>query len=254
MGNGDAAFAAQEMEAWRDVFTEAFEKNLFEITTSPVSNLDGSLLHKEANLVLRRPSERLTGGQFLPWITRLNMMEAMDRVAVELALDYIDANQEAISVKLSAEAIREDSFKQWLEETLDRRGNGQHPLLLLQINEAMAFRYLDAFRDLCATARRFSVKTGIERMGHQMTDIGRLTDVGLDFMKIDVFFVKDVNTDSVNQNLLKTLATLAHSLGIHAIAEGVANQDEFEMVDKLGLDGASGPLVDALDRMSPTND
>ena len=68
MGNGDATFAAQEMEAWRDLFTEAFEKKLFEITTSPVSKLDGSLLHKEANLVLRRPSERLTGGQFLPWI------------------------------------------------------------------------------------------------------------------------------------------------------------------------------------------
>ena len=92
-------------------------------------------------------------------------------------------------------------------------------------------------------------------MGHQMTDIGRLTDVGLDFMKIDVFFVKDVNTDSVNQNLLKTLATLAHSLGIHAIAEGVANQDEFEMVDKLGLDGASGPLIkDKLDGSLAEND
>ena len=37
MGNGDAAFAAPEMEAWRAIFTEAFEKNLFEITTSPVS-------------------------------------------------------------------------------------------------------------------------------------------------------------------------------------------------------------------------
>lgn len=248
MGNGDAAFAAQEMEGWRDIFKEAFEKKLFELVTTPVSNLDDSLLHQEANLVLRRPSELLNGGQFLPWITRLNMMEAMDRVAVELALDYIDANQEAISVKLSAEAIREKSFKLWLEETLAERGEGQHPLLLLQINEAMAFRYLDAFRDLCATARQFGVKTGIEHMGHQMTDIGRLTDIGLDFMKIDVFFVKDVNTDSVNQNLLKTLATLAHSLGIHAIAEGVANQDEFEMVDKLGLDGASGPLIkDKLD-------
>jgi EAL domain-containing protein (putative c-di-GMP-specific phosphodiesterase class I) len=36
---------------------------------------------------------------------------------------------------------------------------------------------------------------------------------------------------------------LAHSLDIHAIAEGVANEDEFEMDDRLGLDGASGPLI-----------
>jgi len=80
-------------------------------------------------------------------------------------------------------------------------------------------------------------------MGHQMTEIGRLTDVGLDFMKIDVFFVKDVHKDSVNQNLLKTLATLAHSIGINAMAEGVANEEELLMVDKLGLDGASGPII-----------
>jgi EAL domain-containing protein (putative c-di-GMP-specific phosphodiesterase class I) len=107
----------------------------------------------------------------------------------------------------------------------------------------MGFRYLDSFNKLCATARKFGVKTGLEHMGHQMTEIGRLTDVGLDFMKIDVFFVKDVHKDSVNQNLLKTLATLAHSIGIDAIAEGVASEDELLMVDKLGLDGASGPIV-----------
>jgi len=62
-------------------------------------------------------------------------------------------------------------------------------------------------------------------------------------MKIDVFFVKDVHKDSVNQNLLKTLATLAHSIGINAMAEGVANEEELLMVDKLGLDGASGPII-----------
>jgi len=116
-------------------------------------------------------------------------------------------------------------------------------MLHIQLLEAMGFRYLDAFNKLCATARQYSVKTGLEHMGHQMTEIGRLTDVGLDFMKIDVFFVKDVHKDSVNQNLLKTLATLAHSIGINAMAEGVANEEELLMVDKLGLDGASGPII-----------
>ena len=243
MGNGDATFAAQEMEGWRSIFKDAFEQKLFGLVPSPVARLDGTLLHQEATLVLQRPSELLNGGQFLPWITRLNMMEAMDRVAVELALDYIEETGEAIAVKLSSEVIREKEFIVWFEKTLSGRGEGQHPLLHMQINEAMAFRYLGAFNDLCATARKYGVKTGIEHMGHQMTEIGRLTDVGLDFMKIDVFFVKDVNKDPVNQNLLKTLGTLAHSLGIHAIAEGVANEEEFDMVDKLGLDGASGPLI-----------
>ena len=243
MGNGDATDAMQEMETWRGIFKEAFDNDLFDLFTTPVAKLDGSLLHYEANLRLRRPHEILNGGQFLPWITRLNMTEALDRLMVTLALDYIEEHNEPVAVKLSAEVIREPAFTVWLEKTLAARGAGQHPLLHVQLLEAMGFRYLDSFNKLCATARKFGVKTGLEHMGHQMTEIGRLTDVGLDFMKIDVFFVKDVHKDSVNQNLLKTLATLAHSIGIDAIAEGVANEDELLMVDKLGLDGASGPIV-----------
>ena len=243
LGNGDAANAMQQMEEWRGIFKEAFDNDLFDLFTTPVAKLDGSLLHHEANLRLRRPHEVLNGGQFLPWITRLNMTEALDRLMVTLALDFIEANNEPVAVKLSAEVIREPAFTVWFEETLAARGQGQHPMLHIQLLEAMGFRYLDAFNTLCATARKYSVKTGLEHMGHQMTEIGRLTDVGLDFMKIDVFFVKDVHKDSVNQNLLKTLATLAHSIGINAMAEGVASEDELLMVDKLGLDGASGPII-----------
>ena len=243
LGNGDAADAMQEMEKWRGIFKEAFDNDLFDLFTTPVARLDGTLLHHEANLRLRRPHEVLNGGQFLPWITRLNMTEALDRLVVTLALDFIEARGEPVAVKLSAEVIREPAFTVWFEQTLATRGDGQHPMLHIQLLEAMGFRYLDAFNKLCSTARQYGVKTGLEHMGHQMTEIGRLTDVGLDFMKIDVFFVKDVHKDSVNQNLLKTLATLAHSIGINAMAEGVTSADELLMVEKLGLDGASGPII-----------
>ena len=110
-------------------------------------------------------------------------------------------------------------------------------LLLLQINEAMAFRYLDAFRDLCAAAF-IRGKNGNRTDGSSDDRHWRANGRWARLYE-DRCLLCERREYRFNQNLLKTL-TLAHSLGIHAVAEGVANQDEFEMVDKLGLDGASG--------------
>ncbi|MGB1191080.1 MAG: LapD/MoxY N-terminal periplasmic domain-containing protein, partial [Pseudomonadales bacterium] len=118
LGNGDAADAMQEMDEWRGIFKEAFDNDLFDLFTTPVAKLDGTLLHHEANLRLRRPHEVLNGGQFLPWITRLNMTEALDRLMVTLALDFIEEHGQPVAVKLSAEVIREPAFTVWFEQTL----------------------------------------------------------------------------------------------------------------------------------------
>jgi len=242
MGDMTAELSRELMTDWKSVFETAFEEESFELDLAEVTGMDGSLLHYEANVRLRQAGSVFRGGEFLPWITRLNMTEQLDREMVLLALDEIKAKGKPIAVKLSAEVIREPAFAAWFEEALSRRGH-QHPLLSLQLLEPMAFRYLESFTGLCALARRYGIQTGIEHMGHQMEDIGRLFDVGINFMKIDEFFVTDIDNDVGNQNLVRSLATLAHSIGVIAIAQGVSTQEERTMIEKLGLDGASGPGI-----------
>jgi EAL domain-containing protein (putative c-di-GMP-specific phosphodiesterase class I)/GGDEF domain-containing protein len=242
MGDMTAELSRELLADWGSVFETAFAEKSFELDLSEVTGMDGSLLHYEANVRLRQGGSVFQGGEFLPWITRLNMNEQLDREMVQLALDEIEAKGKPIAVKLSAEVIREPAFAAWFEEALSRRGH-QHPLLSLQLLEPMAFRYLESFTGLCALARRYGIPTGIEHMGHQMEDIGRLFDVGINFMKIDDFFVTDVDKDVGNQNLLRTLTTLAHSIGVLAIAQGISTKEEIAMIEKLGLDGVSGPGI-----------
>lgn len=248
MGDMTAGLSRELMADWKSVFDAAFAEKSFELDLAEVTRIDGSLLHYEANVRLRQTDTLIRGGEFLPWITRLNMTEQLDREMVLLALNEITSKGQPISVKLSAEVIREPAFTAWFEETLSRHPNGhQHPLLSLQLLESMAFRYLESFTTLCALARRHNVQTGIEHMGHQMEDIGRLFDVGLNFMKIDDFFITDIDKDAGNQNLLRTLTTLAHSIGVIAIAQGVSSEQEIAMIEKLGLNGLSGPGISVKD-------
>ncbi len=67
--------------------------------------------------------------------------------------------------------------------------------------------------------------------------------MGLDYIKIDSAFIRGVDKNTANQTLLRTLCTLVHAVGSTAIAEGVQSEGEWDMLDALGFDGATGAEV-----------
>jgi EAL domain-containing protein (putative c-di-GMP-specific phosphodiesterase class I) len=67
--------------------------------------------------------------------------------------------------------------------------------------------------------------------------------VGLDYLKVDSSFVRDIDSNAGNQTLLRTLCTVGHSIGVIVIAEGVRSQAEWIQLQELGIDGATGPAI-----------
>ncbi len=68
-------------------------------------------------------------------------------------------------------------------------------------------------------------------------------DVGLDYLKVDPTFVRDIDENSANQTLLRTLCTVGHSIGVIVIGEGVRTEAELEALKEVGADGATGPGI-----------
>ena len=113
----------------------------------------------------------------------------------------------------------------------------------MEVPEAGAYQNLEGFRHICQLLSPLNCRVGIEHVGHRLSKMEQLHDLGLDYVKIDTAFVRDINTDESNQTLLRSLCTIVHSIGLMAIAEGVRNQDEWDTLKGLGVDGATGPAV-----------
>ena len=106
-----------------------------------------------------------------------------------------------------------------------------------------AFRKFEAFHDFCHTFKKLGCRIGVNHFGHHFTELQKLTDLGLDYVKVDAGFVHGVNQNKENQKFLKGLSNLAHRIGIIVIATGVQTEAEQKTLTKLGLDGAYGPGV-----------
>lgn len=232
----------QQMEEWRQIFEQSFRQRHFTLEYFPVIGLSGELIHYESPVRLEWEGKTLSAGHFLPWINRLQISGELDKQVVELALDAIERDGQQVCVNLSVGALVDTGFLMWISERLSAHSEAANKLWM-EVPESMAFRHLESFKKLCTHAKANGAKMGIEHVGHQLAELGQLHDVGLDYLKVDPTFVRDIDDNSANQTLLRTLCTVGHSIGVIVIGEGVRTDAEWEALKEVGADGATGPGI-----------
>jgi len=231
----------EQLEEWRAIFETAFRDRLFILGGFTAVDLRGDLLHTEAPVRLKQGDEILSAGTFLPWLNRLELSYLLDREVLRLGLERIGNSGEPLAINLSVAAVVETDFVPWLNQAF-ASSDVSLDKLWVEIPEAMAFRHLAKFRELAAVCKRYDVKIGIEHVGHQLANLGDLSDIGVDYLKVDASFIRAIDQNVANQTLLRTLCAVGHSIGVLVLAELVRSEEEWETLKELGIDGATGPF------------
>lgn len=229
---------------WKKLIEGAIETQRLRLIDFPVSGKADQLLHLECPLRLQATEngEWLTAGSFMPMASRLAMTADLDLAATRLALDKIAAGTPAVAVNLSGESIFDPIFRNRLQSLVASRKE-LAPRLWLEVAEIGAFSHFDAFHAFCDALRPLGCRLGIEHFGRQFSEIGRLHDIGLDYLKVDGSFIRAIDQHPGNQAFLKGLCAIAHKIGLTVIAEGVQTKEELAALPELGFDGATGPAV-----------
>lgn len=229
---------------WRKLLEGAIKMQRLRLIEFPVAASSGQLLHIECPLRLQATEngEWLTAGSFMPMASRLAMTSDLDIAATRLALARISGGTPAVAVNLSGESIFDPVFRNRLQSLIATRQDIASRLWL-EVSEVGAFRHFTEFRAFCDALRPLGCRLGIEHFGRQFSDIGQLHDIGLDYIKVDGSFIREIDQHPGNQTFLKGLCGIAHNIGLTVIAEGVQTAQELAVLPALGFDGATGPAV-----------
>jgi len=87
--------------------------------------------------------------------------------------------------------------------------------------------------------QKLNINIAIDDFGTGYSSLTYLQDLPLDKLKIDKSFVDKLDGAS-NPAIIKTILTLAQSLGLTTIAEGVESKIQLEVLQDLGCDEAQG--------------
>lgn len=227
--------------AWRDALQAAMQEGV-QLARFPVLDDRGRLLHMESPSRLYLDGQWRNAGIFMPWITRLGLEAELDLSVVEASLKHIVEHGDPVGINLSAASIRDARFVLELQARLQAHPEAATELWL-EVPEALAVRELTSLRSFCRELRPLGCRIGLEHVGANVTRIADLHDLGLDYLKFEEGLTTDIENSHEQRGILRGMATLCHSVGMLAIAEGVADPAQVPTLFELGLDGVTGPGV-----------
>ncbi|SDO00066.1 diguanylate cyclase (GGDEF) domain-containing protein [Halomonas shengliensis] len=236
----------QSHTEWRQALTQALDDGVY-LGRFPVLDAEGKLLHLECPSRLRLKGEWRPAGIFMPWISRLGLDARLDLAVARETLREINRHGKPLGINLSPASVRDGRFVMDLSGLLQSNREAARQLWI-EVPEAMVIHDQESFRSLCRQLQPLGCKLGLEHVGREFRRISDLKDLGLAYLKIDASLVRGIADSPERQTLLRGMATLCHSIGILAIAEGVDSLQESELVHELGIDGVTGPGIRQLDR------
>lgn len=113
----------------------------------------------------------------------------------------------------------------------------------LELSERHQNDYSDITDHALNDLRRSGFLLALDDFGQGFSELRMMHDLGPDYVKIDRFFLKGIDTDPRRKLFVTTVANLAHVLGARVIAEGVETEREFKSCREAGCDLVQGFYV-----------
>lgn len=226
---------------------EAVDGQDFKLHFQPIKRLsDGRIVALEALLRWRqREGSFVPPDVFIPLAEASGLIVPIGRWTLEQAarshvrLAECGLGDVSIAVNVSPVQLLADNVLGTIRE-LRERFQIPRGALHVELTETVLMRRPQVARMRMLELRVAGVGLSIDDFGTGFSSMEYLRNLPLDFIKIDRAFVRDVHVDPRNASICRALISLAHGLGLGAIAEGVESAEELAWLMDNGCDQAQG--------------
>jgi len=149
-----------------------------------------------------------------------------------------------IAVNVSAIQLRQKDFVDSVLEAISEFG-GTRPLLDLEITESVLVDDIEESTRKLQTLRRAGIEVSVDDFGTGYCSLSYLARLPVDILKIDRSFVVRMRDAGYPRNIVAMIVSLAHTLGLKVIAEGVEDTEQVHLLKELGCDQIQGYYVSA---------
>lgn len=146
-----------------------------------------------------------------------------------------------VSVNLSPRQFMDSNLVSAVKSALDTSGIEPNQLNL-EITESTAMYSIDKTIDILHSLKNLGVHISIDDFGTGYSSLSYLQQMPIDNLKIDRSFIKNIHHSTKDQAFVQAIVTMAHTLGMKTIAEGVELEGQFTFLKEIGCEVAQGYL------------
>lgn len=228
----------------------AVEQREFVLHYQPKVDLEtGAVTGVEALLRWRHPTRGLLRPSgFVPLLEKSGLIVEVGRwVLGQAVADYrrwraCGLRAPRIAVNVSAAQLRQSDFVARVAEIVGDGGPPEDSGIELEITESMLMADMAPNFEKLNTLRELGVTATIDDFGTGHSSLAYLARLPVDTIKIDRSFISGMVGSPDIRNIVATIVSLAHSLNLRVVAEGVESPEQVPMLRALRCDEAQGYL------------
>ncbi len=244
------ARAVSRLRLERDL-RQAIEQKEFCVYYQPIISLETEKLAGfEALVRWNHPVEGLIlPSEFIPVAEETGLIVQIGQWVLEEACRAVNYWQQqssvhrslTLSVNLSAKQVSQSDLLDQVSHALEQSGLDPR-CLKLEITESVVMENAEAATVMFKRLRALGVQLSIDDFGTGYSSLSYLHRFPLNYLKIDRSFVNRMTETGENAEIVRTIVTLAHNLGLQVIAEGVETPQQHEQLKAVGCEYAQGYL------------
>jgi len=144
-----------------------------------------------------------------------------------------------LAVNVGARQLSGTDFIATVEKALTETG-ANPSLLALELTEHVMLDDIDEVSATMGRLKELGVRFALDDFGTGYSSLSYLKRLPFDTLKIDRSFVRDIETDPNDREIVQTILNIARSLKVSVIAEGVETELQALLLRQLGCHAFQG--------------
>jgi diguanylate cyclase (GGDEF)-like protein len=219
----------------------------FELYYQPeISAKTGKIAAAEALLRWRHPTKGLLGpSSFIALAEETGLMIPLGEWVLRQACRQARAWQLEqgctfpVAVNLSATQFRHQNILQMIHSALADAGLDARALEI-ELTESALMTNPEESAGVLKQLRKMGVSVAIDDFGTGYSSLSYLRRFPIDKLKIDRSFIRDLTISRTDESIVRAIVSLARSVGLKVVAEGIESVEQLEFVTRLECDQWQG--------------
>ncbi|MEQ1636292.1 MAG: LapD/MoxY N-terminal periplasmic domain-containing protein [Methylococcales bacterium] len=233
---------AKDSAAWKDLVFEIIDNHEYRVTfSSPVVDFKSAAILMEDAVTQAHDQgiEIMPIGKFVAIAERFSKIVDLDRGITQKVIAYINnhAIQHAIAISLSTRTVKNPAFRTWLESAI-----GEQPIakqLIFSFSAYAVAKEIVVYKEFFEFVHELGAKVLLKRFETQFLSLEIAKTLRADYIRLPRDLSHDLVMGHSKRNFVETLLEVATLLDLPLLAENVRSDEDYQIVQGIGLMGAS---------------
>jgi diguanylate cyclase (GGDEF)-like protein len=228
---------------------EALERQEFQLHYQPKVDLETRKVKGLEALIRWNNAERgmVPPAQFIPLMEETGMIVSVGAWVIQQAAEERASWRRKgmtvprVAVNVSTVQLRKRDFVQTVQAVL--KDAGKAPGIDFEVTESLIMEDVEGNIQKLEEISRMGIGVALDDFGTGYSSLGYLAKLPVETLKIDRSFIAKMLDDPGAMTLVSTMISLAHSLKLTVVAEGVENEEQAKILRLLRCDEIQGYLI-----------